>query len=553
LAGRCVEKIGHSCGTSDGCQVFEDDGQYSAYCFACSTYIKSPYGSGENAPQRKVRLTKTPEEVTSELAEIHSLKSIELEDRKLLADTLNHYGVKVSVSEQDGVTPNIQYCPHTSEGVVVGYQARLLEDKKFWWIGETNDVDLFGWEQARKSPSKTLFITEGANDALALYQVLTQRNRGTQFEGFSPAVCSVTHGASGARRDISRQLDAIKSKFENVVLVFDDDAPGQAAVQSVLQVLPTAKAAKCPSKDPNAALIEGRSNALATAVLFEAKTPKSTRLISASSLYEAAKEPAQWGLSWPWPKLTRLTRGIRYGETIYIGAGVKMGKGELRNAITSHLICEHGLKTFVVSPEEHNKGTVQRVLGKVAGRIFHDPSVEFDFAAYDDAAAKVGDKLCMLDLWQQMDWEHLKSDIRVAAVEGCKAVFIDPITNLVAGNASGDVNTMLEQIAQELSVLAKTLNIVIFIFCHLKSPQSGPPHENGGEVLSAQFAGSRAMMRSCNLMLGLWGNKHPDLPEDRRNIRHVVILEDREFGASGKVPLFWDMQTGLFNPMEEER
>ena len=53
----------------------------------------------------------------------------------------------------------------------------------------------------------------------------------------------------------------------------------------------------------------------------------------------AAREPAKWGeLSWPWQTLQELTRGIRYGETYFIGAGVKMGKSELLNAIAAHFI-----------------------------------------------------------------------------------------------------------------------------------------------------------------------------------------------------------------------
>lgn len=551
MAGSCVEKIRClSCGSNDAKQVFEEDKRFSAYCFNCNKYDPSPYEEGQ-APKVRTRLTKTPEEIAEELEEINGLPSLDLDHRKLHKETLETYGVKVAVSEEDGITPTIAYYPHTREGAVVGYQCKLIDPKKFWWLGDPNDIDLFGWEVAKTSASKRIFITEGADDALALYQVLKQRNKGTQYEGFLPAVVSIIHGATGARRDIARQLEVIKAKFEKIVLVFDQDDPGKAAVQSVLNLIPDAHSATLPSKDANACLIEGRSNALASAVLFEAKVPKNSRIISASSLYEAAKEPAKWGLSWPWPKLTELTRGMRPGETTYIGAGVKMGKGEIRNAITAHLITEHNLPCLVVSPEEHNRGTVQRVLGKVVGRIFHDPKIEFDYHAYDEAAEKVGDRLRMINLWQQLDWEHLKNDIRMAANEGVRGVFIDPVTNIVAGHASGEANTMLEGMSQELSVLAKDLSLYTFIFCHLKSPIAGPSHERGGDVLSNQFAGSRAMMRSCNTMLGLWGNKDPNLPEEVRNMRELIILEDREFGASGKVPLYWDSNTGLFNPVPE--
>ena len=126
---------------------------------------------------------------------------------------------------------------------------------------------------------------------------------------------------------------------------------------------------------------------------------------------------------------------------------------------------------------------------------------------------------------------------------------IDPITNLTNGMDAASANTKLQEIAQELSALALDLNVVIFIFCHLRNPDSGPPHERGGEVLSAQFAGSRAMARSCNLMLGLEGNRDPNLSPEERNVRTLVLLEDREFGETGRFGLYWDKNTGLFNEL----
>ncbi|KKK45211.1 hypothetical protein LCGC14_3165850, partial [marine sediment metagenome] len=201
--------------------------------------------------------------------------------------------------------------------------------------------------------------------------------------------------------------------------------------------------------------------------------------------------------------------------------------------------------------EEANRKTVQMVLGKVAGKIFHDPDVEFDYDAYDEAADVVGDRLFMLSLYQHLGWDSLRNDIMVAVSQGCKAIFIDPITNLVNGIASGETNTILQEIAQELAALAKDLDIVVFIFCHLKAPLSGPAHERGGKVFSHQFSGSRAMMRSCNLMLGIEGDKDPDLDDEERNVRKLVVLEDREFGASGVVRLYWDKTSGLFNEIME--
>jgi twinkle protein len=244
--------------------------------------------------------------------------------------------------------------------------------------------------------------------------------------------------------------------------------------------------------------------------------------------------------------MTKLTKGIRFGETYYLGAGVKMGKSEIVNTLTAHLITEHDLSVFLAKPEEANRKTVQLVAGKIAGRFFHDPEVDFDYEAYDAATTRIGSRLHLLNLYQHLGWDSLRSDIIAAHANGCRAVFIDPITNLTNGVASGEANTQLQEIAQELAAMALDLDIVIFIFCHLKAPESGNPHERGGKVLSYQFAGSRAMMRSCHLMLGLEGTKDPDLPTEERNLRRLVVLEDREFGSTGYINLYWDNKTGLF-------
>ncbi len=248
-----------------------------------------------------------------------------------------------------------------------------------------------------------------------------------------------------------------------------------------------------------------------------------------------------------WRHLTKATKGIRLGETIYIGAGQKQGKSEVVNTLAAHFIREYSWKVLLAKPEEANKKTVKLVAGKLAGKRFHDPDVPFDDSAYDAACAEIGDKLILIDLYQHLGYDTLRDDIRAAAADGVKAVFIDPITNLVNGMAAAEANTKLQEIAQDLSSLALDLNIVIFIFCHLRNPDSGDPHEKGGKVESHQFSGSRAMARSCNLMLGLEGNRDPDLPKEERNMKTLVLLEDREFGNVGRFRLYWDEETTLFN------
>ena len=549
--GKCVEKLPHrtdKCNSADGLQVFlGDDGKYTGYCFSCGTFVPNPY---QDKPEgyKPVFKVKSPQEIEAEIAEVRNVfPTHNLEDRMLKKEYLAYFGVKTGVSEMDGVTPSSVYFPFTEAGKLIGYKARTLNPKQFWAVGSTKGADFFGWEQAKIAGGKKLFITEGEFDAVALFQIMKEHNKGTPYADLNPAIVSLSNGASGAVKQVSKHLPEINKIFKEVILVFDSDAPGREAVANVLRILPTAMVAELPAKDANECIKQGRSKAAYNACQFNAQAPKNTRIISGSSLHEAAKAPPEFGIPWPWEHITKATRGIRFGETIYIGAGQKQGKSEVVNTLAAHFIENFGLKVFLVKPEESNKKTYKLVAGKIAGKIFHDPNIPFDEEAYDKAGEVIGDKLHMLDLYQHVGWETLKTDIRTAAAQGCKVVMIDPITNLTNGKAAADANTVLQEIAQELSAMALDLGIVIFIFCHLRNPDSGPPHERGGEVLSSQFAGSRAMARSCNLMLGLEGNRDPNLEPEQRNMRTLVLLEDREFGETGRYGLYWDKATGLFN------
>lgn len=550
--GKCVEKLPHrtdKCNSGNGLQVFQkEDGTYDGHCFVCGTHVDDPYHDKPKGYKPAI-VVKTPEQIAEEIEEVATYKVVDLPERKLRASSLDRFGIKIGLSQADGVTPETHYYPYYKDGKLIGYKVRLIENKRMWAIGSTKESDLFGWDQAKGAGGKKLFITEGELDAVALYQIFKDHNRGTAYADFEPAVVSIPNGSGGAARDLSRVLKDIRKTFKEIILVFDMDEPGRKAAEAVLKVIPDAMVAELPCKDANECLVQGRSKAAYNACQFNAQKPKNTRLINAHDIHEEAKEPPKYGVSWPWKHVTEATRGIRLGETIYIGAGQKQGKSEVVNTLAAHCIREHGWDVLMCKPEESNKKSYKLVLGKIAGKIFHDPKIPFDMAAYDAAGAVVGEKLWLLNIYQHVDWSTLKADIRMAAIQGCKAIFIDPVTNLTNGVSAADANTKLQEIAQELAAMALDLNVVIFIFCHLRNPDAGPPHERGGEVLSSQFAGSRAMARSCNLMLGLEGNRDPNLPDNQKNLRTLVLLEDREFGETGRFGLYWDKATGLFNEL----
>lgn len=325
----CVEKLPHSCGSSDALQVFynSETGVYSGYCFSCGTFVKDPYADKD--PPKAVVKPKPFDEVEKEIKEINSLDAQYTGDlRSLKKKYLDYYGFKVGLSRADGVTPAVIYRPAFSVGGMdlMGYSAKLLDTKQEWWIKHQGLLHLFGWDKASQTGAKRLYITEGPEDMVALFQSIKEAAIGTQYESFNPAVVSLTFGAGSAVNQLSRLQGEIRSLFKEIVLVFDMDEVGKKAAENVVKsVFPDAKVASLPEKDANDCVMKGKSKALHAAVTFNAEVLKNTRIVWGEAIHEKAKKPAEWGLSWPWSKVTEVTRGLRFGETIYLGAAPKMG------------------------------------------------------------------------------------------------------------------------------------------------------------------------------------------------------------------------------------
>lgn len=565
MSGQCITKIPHDCGTSDGLQVFDrDDGTVDGFCFPCGKYVRHPYGNEKSTKDLPKPIIKTSEEVLRELEEITSYPVVDIRQKKLRKETLDFFGIKVAVSEADGETPTALYYPYHIGGQLTGYKVKILETKRMWAIGSTRDVDFFGWQQALKQGARKIVITEGEDDAVALKRVIQRHSKSGYADYY--AVVSLPSGAGSAKDMVYKNKDLLFKTFEEVILCFDQDKVGLEAVEDVVKLVPECTVMTCPDKDANDAVINGKSKALFNA-LWKAEAPKNTRLVFADDIFDDSNKPTEMGqLTYPWPHINKPLRNIRYGTTTYIGAGTKMGKSEVVDSMAVHFVTHDGVKVFLAKPEQTNGETMKKLAGKVAGIPFHDPEVPWDQEAYDKAGDAFRKEVALVNLYQHVGWESLQKDIIAAVNWGAKAVMIDPITNLTAGVPPGEANTLLQTITSDLSVMALDMNFAAFIFCHLKAHEGdiplekrkgyyakdkyiglgACPHEKGGTVLSSQFAGSRSMQQKCHTMLALEGNRDEALDENIRNMRSLKILEEREFGATGAFPLFWNKNTTLF-------
>lgn len=204
-----------------------------------------------------------------------------------------------------------------------------------------------------------------------------------------------------------------------------------------------------------------------------------------------------------------------------------------------------------IKPEESIPNTLKRLAGKAARKVLWDPKIPYEPEDFQRGRDVVRDKAIIFDSYQEVRWSDVKKEIRQNVITcGVRDVFIDPLTCFTVGMTLTQANEELISIASEIAAMAKELNFTAYLFCHLNAPQAGPSHERGGKVQSIQFAGSRAMMRFCHAMFGLEGNKDPDLPIEARNSRDLVLLEDRNFGETGRIHLHYDSNTGMLSELD---
>jgi len=541
--------------------------------------------------QKKVKPV-TPQETLEEVL-TYPIKGFA--DRGITTKTAQHFGVRTKLSSADGVTPIAIYFPYTEiqedgSRKTVGFKKRdLTKNKKdrgyFTTIGNVSkeSVDLFGTDCGNTTGGKKIMITEGEFDAMIVYQVLKDK-----YSKSNPTVVSIGFGTANAVGHLGQKhVQKFLRKFKETIVGFDNDCAtpeerkkgimkGQEATHAVYGLMPDIMVAHLPEgQDPCDMFKREGSEQLYWAFMSPKKfTPEG--FIQFSDIREKAMELPTIGRPWPWPTMTKKTLGRREGEGYYIGAGVKMGKSTFLDQLCEFIITNekdvdgNPQKVALFKFEEQPDETLKKLAGKFYRKDFSNPEKilfidqegnEVDiwgnpildsstFYTQGDlmqAVDDVGPNVILYNNYGRCHWDELKGAIRHAVlVEKVKDIFIDPITRLTAGMNASEANTELETFSDEISKMAKDLGFTFYCFCHLKAPEKGAPHEQGGKVFSSQFRGSRAMMQSCYYTCGIEGNKDPELPIKEQNTRYLSILDDRKHGRTCKFPVFYDEDTGSF-------
>lgn len=534
------EQLAHQpcedCGSSDAKCYYDDGG---SYCFSCKTYHKAD----SEAPAVVIPAKETSGIPKQSFSDIQNLLTTGdysgIPERNITVATAKTYGV-LSTPEK----VYFAYYGEDSDLEPIGAKVRH-HDKKFHTAGDFQKTLLFGQHLFAAASAKSITITEGEFDACAVYQMT-----GSKY----PAV-SVRAGASGALKDCKNNYEYLDS-FDNIVICFDSDEPGQKAAKEVAELFGgKAKVVKHLKgmKDACDYLVGDKKQEFNT-VWWGAEKYVPDGIINGASMWSEVSKPLKGAeLQYPYKGINELTYGIRLSELVTITAGSGLGKSQFLREITYHIMKNTEDNIGMLMLEESTRKTVESMMSLSANKPLHLPDVkatkEERKQAFDDTMAS--GRFHFFDHWGSLGVDNVMARIRhMAKALECKYIILDHITMIVSSQGNGDERKALDEVMTKLRMLVEETGVCVFAVSHLKRPDS-KGHEEGAVVSLAQLRGSGAIAQLSDIVIGLERNAQADDVFDR-NTTKVRVLKNRFSGLTGPCSnLHYDSVTGRLGEIKE--
>ena len=502
-----------NCGSRDNLGVWEDH----TYCFGCHIYEKN------NGELPKIEKQKIISDMIEGIVEA-------LPSRKIDSETCKKFNYQTGTYKGEPV--------HIANFYDKDYnrvaQKLRFKDKKFIWLGDTDKITLFG-QNLWRDGGKMVIVTEGEIDALSVSKI--QNNK--------YPVVSVPSGASSAKKYIKKELEWL-SKFEKIVLMFDEDEAGKSASIECANVLPIKKVriATLPAKDPNELLQKGQGEKIIDA-MWEAKTYTPQGIIEGTETKDLLlKDDYVESIPYQWNGFNQKLGGIRKGELVLITAGSGTGKSQVCRELAYHLINKKE-KVGYIALEESVKRSVRGIVSVGLNKLIHIPEVKQKVT--DDEIINewnnIKDYICFYDHFGSSDTEDLMNRIRymVQALD-CKTIILDHISIVISGLADGDERRLIDNTMTQLRKLVEEVKCAMFVVSHLKRPEGKTGHEEGVQTSLSHLRGSHSLAQLSDAVIGFERNQQDEI---QSNVMTARILKNRFSGDTGiACTLLYNKETG---------
>jgi twinkle protein len=519
------------CGSKDNL-VRYDDG--SAFCFspACGRYEKADGDPGDASAEKAA-----PSKVSKPLLTQGTFFSA-LPARSITKATCEKFGYKVGQFKGK----RAQIAPYYSSGRQVAQKIRL-QGKDFTVLGEGKALPFFG--QNVWNSGKYITVTEGEIDALSVSQV----------QGNKWPVVSLPAGAASAGRTFAAQVDYL-TKFEKVILMFDQDDAGEAATLAAAAELPPGKAyiATLPMKDANEMLKAGRGSEIISAI-YNAEPWRPDNIVPGYTLLDELMDRTETPcVAYGFRGLDDMLLGLRDGELVTITAGSGSGKSTFCRELAYSLI-RSGEPVGLLFLEESVKRTATGIMGLHLNRPLHKPDVReatTDEEMREAFAATIGQPgVYLYDSFGSSEIDHLINKLRyLVQACGCKTIFLDHISIIFSGQRSTDERKSIDLAMTSLRTLVQELQFKLIIVSHLRRSEGDRGYEEGKKTSLSGLRGSHSIGQLSDIVIALERNQ-----QSEENANHTVarVLKNRFTGETGIGSyLEYDGATGRMRDIEYE-
>lgn len=399
-------------------------------------------------------------------------KYLDIFDRGLTKDTCEKFGIQivnyngkfyVNKEPVEAIEERCVAFNTYDKGAVVKQKIRSLDNKKHMkLLGTTSNSSLYGKHAFSPTKKLPIVITEGEFDCAAVWQATGL-----------PAV-SLPNGAAGVS-SLLNELEWLQ-QWKHIVLMFDQDDAGKAAVEKAITILPVGRVrvATLPYKDANEMLLAKKESDLKTCI-WNAEIQRPTSIVTVADIMDDILEKPTIGYSLPFDFLNEGMYGLQPNHLYVLAGAAQVGKTEFLREIIFHLIHEVGTPVGVYSLEQGAASTVQRMVGSMVNKRLHLPTnTWWDNEKIKEYAMELNNKLY---LYRNSSNESLSLDsllINIRYMHYCFGINVIVLDNLTAlcNNPYIDDKyvgkyVFIGHVMNKLFTLSRELPISVIIVSHL--------------------------------------------------------------------------------------
>jgi twinkle protein len=423
-----------------------------------------------------------------------------------------------------------------SGGKLIAQKFRTPESKGSW-IGDAKDPPIYlSWLWPSKG--RSVLLTEGEIDALSFWQAWDCKY----------PVGSLPNGTGSVRKAILKHYEQLCA-FDSIYLSFDNDEPGQKALELACQLLPVGKVKiiRLPEdcKDANECLIKHGPQALIRSY-YDAKDHRPDGIREGREFTkERLKKKRRAGFKLPWPKLDEMWMGLRDGEVTTICAGSGIGKSTIARHIAYHLRTEHKLKIGNIYLEEDNDTSVSAYVALHQGvplkNVLANPESISDEDWDAALAAVVYDGMYFFDHFGSLESDRLLTMMRFMAASGCRFIVLDHISIVHSGTETNDERKDIDILMTKLASFVKETGVGVIAVVHLKR---GKNYNEGDAISLTDMRGSASIEQLSFNVLGLERDQQDN---DQKLFAQMRSLKCRITGETGEADrLKWNVKRGQY-------